>query len=398
MEDICSLSRITDEPRKSRLNQNAERQVKNFFDSISTPVPDRKSVKRKEPEGRNFLDCPLKSIYTDYKETGGSLGFSTFAKKVPSNIQTCTKQPWNSCLCEYCTNVDFANRVDIPDCKFNDRYHAVNTSLCDKDGSPFHDKKCENCNKDHLVAHLAPILTKHGHEMVQYTVWEKQDSQLNKKGNKIVRVMMVKKKESLNSIVIKLASHIDMLANHVFIARWQQIKFTQLINNTPQRWVVLNLDFSENNSCISQMEIQTAHWGHNQATIHPIISYYNCNLDGCQLNDHVQETLLFISDDLNHDSHAVNCFIHKANAHLKDTRSLEIIKKVQFCDGCAGQYKSCIPFCDLSFSMQDFGLIPIHVHPVLQTACCFPFANFWLTVWLDGCLIYIYSTSQYFLW
>lgn len=152
--------------------------------------------------------------------------------------------------------------------------------------------------------------------MIQYTIWEKQDGDLNKKGNKTVRVMMVKKKEPLNSMFIKLATHIETLANHLFIARWQQLKFTELINNIPQKCVVLNLDFAENYSCISQMEIQTAHWGHNQATLYPIISYYNCIIEGCELKDHVQETLIFISNDLKHDNHAVNCFIKKTSLIL----------------------------------------------------------------------------------
>ncbi|VDI62354.1 Hypothetical predicted protein [Mytilus galloprovincialis] len=43
--------------------------------------------------------------------------------------------------------------------------------------------------------------------------------------------------------------------------------------------------------------------------------------------------------------------------HLKETRSLDIIKQVQCCDGCAGQYRSCLPFCDISYSMQDYGFV-----------------------------------------
>lgn len=249
------------------------------------------------------------------------------------------------------------------ECKFKDQYHAVYLTLCDKeDGSLFHRKKCverhcEHCNKDLLVSHLSPILTKHGYENVEYTIWEKQDGELNKKGKKAVRVMMVKRKESLISMVIKLADHIEMLANHLFVARWQQKQFTQLVSYIPPDWAVLNLDFAENHSCISQMEIQTAHWGHNQATVHPIVSYYTCNKDGCEMTDPVQETMIFISNDLIHGNNAVICFITKANEHLQTVRSLNIVKEVQFSDGCARQYKACVPFCDISHSVQDFGFI-----------------------------------------
>lgn len=87
------LSRCTEEPftRKKRIDEKAEKHLVNFFQEISTPVPDRKSAKGKgEPEERKILDRPLKSVYTDYKESGGKLGFSTFAKKYPKTSKPVT--------------------------------------------------------------------------------------------------------------------------------------------------------------------------------------------------------------------------------------------------------------------------------------------------------------------
>lgn len=97
--------------------------------------------------------------------------------------------------------IDVANQVDISYCKLNDRYHAVNIVLWDKDGAPFHEKnrvekKCWNCNTDHLAAHLGSLLSNHGNEMLQYTFCEKQDGEMNKKENKPVGVMMGRKKNS----------------------------------------------------------------------------------------------------------------------------------------------------------------------------------------------------------
>ncbi|WAR17866.1 hypothetical protein MAR_032460 [Mya arenaria] len=316
---VSSLSRAsaTENTRKSKLEKNREEETHIFFQNSSIPVPD-------------------------------------------------TKSPWYSCLCEYCTNVDLKlkalndslHKYKKQECKVADRYHAVNITLCDKeDRQQFQnkcciDRECHECGKDKIVGHFAPLLSEHGHEPVVYTVWERQQGvQIN--GKNKVRVMMVKKKESLNSLVTQLADHLDTLAKHLFVARWQQKQFSNLITKVPPGWVVLNLDFAENYACISQMEIQSAHWAHNQATIHPIVCYYKCEMDNCETT--IQETLLFISDDLKHDHRAVNCFVKKTNEHLINVRSLDIVKQIQFCDGCASQYKSCLAFCDSSHSIQDFG-------------------------------------------
>ncbi|XP_014673342.1 PREDICTED: uncharacterized protein LOC106813660 [Priapulus caudatus] len=39
--------------------------------------------------------------------------------------------------------------------------------------------------------------------------------------------------------------------------------------------------------------------------------------------------------------------------HLREKRGVIISKVVEFTDGCAGQYKSKIPFADISFSLKD---------------------------------------------
>jgi hypothetical protein len=136
----------------------------------------------------------------------------------------------------------YARRVKV-ETSIRDRYEAVNVYL------PFVKKKKdvnfiegnvwkENvniaCSSDQLVSSLSNLLQMHGHDAVEYTEWEKQDAGLNKKGNRKTRVKMVKKKVSLNAMVIKLAEAVQTLAYHLFTARWQQQQFSE-------DWVVLNL-------------------------------------------------------------------------------------------------------------------------------------------------------------
>ena len=40
-------------------------------------------------------------------------------------------------------------------------------------------------------------------------------------------------------------------------------------------------DFAENYRTFYQDEIQSAHWQYEQATVHPVICYYQCQEKGC---------------------------------------------------------------------------------------------------------------------
>ena len=89
---------------------------------------------------------------------------------------------------------------------------------------------------------------------------------------------------------------------------------------------------------IYQDEPQDVHWDHSQTVLHPIVNYY---LD--KEGKLVTEEHLMIFNDLKHDKFAVREF---------EKWSLEKLKKkgfvpkqiLQFCNNCAGQYKSKGPF------------------------------------------------------
>ena len=69
------------------------------------------------------------------------------------------------------------------------------------------------------------------------------------------------------------------------------------------------------------------------------------------------ETVVFVSEDLNHDASAMETFINGLIHHLK--LQLPKLKKHSiWSDGCAAQYKSCQPFFNLSqmFGHQDVSL------------------------------------------
>ena len=127
---------------------------------------------------------------------------------------------------------------------------------------------------------------------------------------------MVEKKVELQVMVEELLNEVHTLSMHLFTARWQQLQFTCLLKNLKPGFVVLNMDFAKNYACVAQQEIQSAHWGHGQISIHPTIAYYRCDKKDC--DGIIREAIIFVSNDLTHDSHAVNCFVGITNKHLKE--------------------------------------------------------------------------------
>ena len=74
--------------------------------------------------------------------------------------------------------------------------------------------------------------------------------------------------------------------------------------------IVIQLDFSENYAVTHQNEIQSAHWSHGQVTLFTTCTW---------IEKDVIDSLVFISDDLDHDKFAVASFIEK---HIKNIRKI----------------------------------------------------------------------------
>ena len=165
----------------------------------------------------------------------------------------------------------------------------------------------------------------------------------SKKQMKLVNVQA----DTLELIDI-LTDDISELALHLHIANWQHAQFQLHEANCHNidGQILQVMDFGQNYLCTFRDEAKSAHWAHNQATIHPIVCYYQCPYPNCK--EKVREDITCISSDLKHDMVAVAAFDKAATEHLENRRGLTITSKVQYSDGCSGQYKSANAFHDIS--------------------------------------------------
>ena len=81
--------------------------------------------------------------------------------------------------------------------------------------------------------------------------------------------------------------------------------------------MIIVQDFGENRKAAYSYEIKSAHFGKNQITVHPIVSYYRVD------NTILRESRIFLSDDITDDHKAVDAFtrasldLHRVNCILK---------------------------------------------------------------------------------
>ena len=89
----------------------------------------------------------------------------------------------------------------------------------------------------------------------------------------------------------------------------QYVEIRKLKENLPLNHVVAQLDFSENYTCTSMEEFQSAYWNQSMVTIHPVVIhvYYKSIEDGKETLHHKSFTI--ISDELSHTASTVFAFL-----------------------------------------------------------------------------------------
>ena len=127
------------------------------------------------------------------------------------------------------------------------------------------------------------------------------------------------------------------MSYHLFSCNWNYSQFLNIKENLKEGQLLQVLDFGQNYMNVYQDEPQGFHWDHIETVIHPIVNYY---IKDGKL---VTEEHIMITDDLHHDKFAVRAFEKQILDHLK-AKGFIPIQIIQFCDNCAGQYKSKGPF------------------------------------------------------
>lgn len=146
-----------------------------------------------------------------------------------------------------------------------------------------------------------------------------------------------------------LMKDLPVALKHDFLAKSQSQFLTSTKNNLDYKECVVCLDFSENYTCRVQNSVQSEYWNTTQATIHPYVIYHKKNGVVAHTN------FVIISEELEHDSSAVNLFNSKLISFMKNRFGQQNIKKIHyFSDGAGSQYKNKYNFVNLLHHKKDF--------------------------------------------
>ena len=343
---------------KMALRLDVIREVKSFYESNSIQLPYKKLVSKKTGKPRHIMETSIAALHEKYQKAhpDKKVSPSQFYVLRPRHVRPMAEAKYNGCLCEYCENINLKisalqrfhpHRINM--------YSLVNSTMCPKqDGSQFHQPKCiqRQCS-DCGISALDELINNDNKDVpVQWKRWEvtKVKIHTNKGKRTIKRRNLEGKSGTLQKLVNEIKTEVAPHAQHLFNKEWQQTQYKELREKLRGNEVLSVWDFSENYKCNFQREVQSAYYSQESATLHPVITYYRCTT--CEKT--VQESLIFISNDLHHDHHLVNMFQKKVAQHLTQTRKLPLQTLHRYSDGCACQYKSKGPFSDVSYSTEDF--------------------------------------------
>ena len=197
------------------------------------------------------------------------------------------------------------------------------------------ERTCSLCGVDRFCTRLRKTLEQQEklNQPVAWRKWEKTEDEAGKRKD------LVQKKGVYLGLVQELQDELNKLAVHRADALRQRKQHQSLQENTPPRWVVATMDFAENYLCVYQGEVQSAHWGYRQITIHPVVLHY-----GCHCLQNVTEYTIFLTDDLQKDGNMVKAITDRV---LEHTKQKGLKHRVIFSDGCGAQYKGRLPFYHL---------------------------------------------------
>lgn len=253
------------------------------------------------------------------------IGNTVFKSLRPTQVKLQSQWKFNMCICQKCGNATLKLTAlrSAGILGFSTIDTLVDGTMCSYEKFPQPkcvDRECDLCVIENINEHDLLDYS----NLICYEEWEKNEQN---------RVTLTTKETTGGDLLYKLCSEAENLATHLINAKWQGNQLRKMIQSLPEKTLLSVLDFAENYTCIPQNEVQSAHWYHEQATLHPTVLWYK--KDGNIL----RHTVAAISDDKTHDSHAVDHFYRLAVKVVEEITDIDFQHHIQWTDGCATQYK-----------------------------------------------------------
>lgn len=345
------LIKSSAKPRNMTSEETAKK-VEEFYcrDDISRQAPGRKDyVTVWTKEGKVKLQ--KRHMYFTIKEThslfkleypDAKIGKSKFAKLKPPNVLHRSETPKDACLCMYHENVmlicDALHKAIPSFPTYSNTF--VSNCVCAPESEKCMTGKCDVCSQK-MATWLGGFQGPELNTEICWYEWAREEDHNepshkrrksatdNGKPNAPKKKMMkCCRAGTVLAAIESLAEKLPEFLLHVFIKREQSNHFQTKLLSIPKGSAVIQVDFSENYTIQHQGEIQSAYWNQNQLTVFTI----------CVWMHKEQKSMVFVSDDLDHDKTSVCVYMHKVLSKLTTENA---IKKADiFSDGPSSQFKN----------------------------------------------------------
>ena len=252
-------------------HQNGQmRQMMKFYqqDDISRQAPGRKDVINVRDKDGQKVKCQTRHLTSLIMETYALFckeylqGKSKFAELRPKHVLLSSKLPHNVCLCKYHENfINAVNALHKVSPAMPMYTHDPQTFLCDAVNKECWMNQCEKCKDGKGFTATCPL------EETSTASWYTWKADSSGKLSKVLE----------DGITDELYNHICTLIPqfmaHCFTKRMQAEAYNKeredagsdsADNSTA---ALLQVYFSENYTCVSQDEIQSAHWKQQQVSL-----------------------------------------------------------------------------------------------------------------------------------
>lgn len=340
---------IMAEPSKKEgrsISEKVKNLVHEFYqsDEYSRMCPGKKQYVSIQVDGKRqhfqkrLLLLNIKELYLEFVKISldVKIGFSKFCELRPKwCIPVGGASGLHSvCVCEYHQNAKLL-ALKIPD--ISDYKNLLTLVVCDLTNRDCMLHSCDNCpDNDTLKEYLTTLFDKHSIEEITFNQWQKA----NKKHD-IVPITL-----PVDDFIEKACQQIDQLRDHHYIAKNQAAYLQHLKITLASNHILILLDFAENYSFLIQDAVQGFHWNNSQATLHPFVIYF------MEENKIKCKSICIISDNLQHNTNSVHCFIHEVLKHLKNLIPY-FNHCIYFSDGASSQYKNYKNISNLCHHKQD---------------------------------------------
>ena len=322
------------------ISEQTKQVVSTFYVSneVSWQAPGRKdyiTIREKDSTGKQvkrveqtrYMLMSLKEAYAIFCENNPDVkvGLAKFCEFRPVNVKLFDALPHHVCVCQYHENVRLLLEALKDHTHLKSDFHGfIDQVTCDPSNKECMYSNCNECKL--LIDDFSPMSPE---TPIAYLQWQKNE-----------RVEKVNIVATAIDAFTELKKQLKHFLVHTFVKRKQMAKMDELIEACNVENVVLQVDFSENVSIVTQREVQSAHWSHGQATLftgHAWIS----NGD-----EKKAESFVIVSDDLTHAKYSIYIFMDYIFEYLLEKYPL--IKKINiFSDGPGSQFKQRYLFSNL---------------------------------------------------